>query len=188
MEQNNCWLPPLNPYDFDVDYKQYEASLYKKYRDDFINTHPLFDGKIVKVRFLPIIDGYEESFIHFTCKNYANVENREPDFKRCERLHWIRKVIENYLCKNLCSNSECDGIKIWEEPWKMYSRVHFLFEEERYLVIIEKRADYNLLITAYYLEYDNALEKQLKHYKQFKKAKDASQTETSSETPSTTSR
>lgn len=60
--------------------------------------------------------------------------------------------------------------------------------EERYLVIIEKRADYNLLITVYYLEYDNALEKQLKHYKQFKKEKDASETETSSETPSTTSR
>lgn len=70
----------------------------------------------------------------------------------------------------------------------MYSRVHFLFEKERYLVIIEKRADYNLLITACYLEYDNALEMQLKHYKQFKKAKDDSETETSSETPSTTSR
>jgi hypothetical protein len=70
----------------------------------------------------------------------------------------------------------------------MYSRVHFLFEEERYLVIIEKRENYNLLITAYYLEYNNALEKQLKHYNQFKKAKDASQNGTSSETPSTTSR
>lgn len=61
-------------------------------------------------------------------------------------------------------------------------------KEESYLVIIEKRADYNLLITAYYLEYDNDLEKQLKHYKQLKKTKDASQTGTSSETPSTTSR
>ena len=61
-------------------------------------------------------------------------------------------------------------------------------KEERYLVIIEKWADYNLLITAYYLEYDNALEKQLKHYNQFKKAKDASVTGTSLETPYTTSR
>ena len=48
----------------------------------------------------------------------------------------------------------------------MYSRVHFLFEEERYLVILEKRKTYNLLITAYYLEYDNALEKQLKAAKE----------------------
>ncbi|MBR0545191.1 MAG: hypothetical protein IIW99_03100 [Treponema sp.] len=62
----------------------------------------------------------------------------------------------------------CEGIKIWEEPWKMYKRVHFLFEEERYLVIIEKRDKFNLLITAYYLEYDNALEKQLKRYEQYK--------------------
>ena len=95
-------------------------------------------------------------------------------------------MIENYLCKENCSNIECDGIKIWEEPYKMYSRVHFLFEEERYLLILEKRETYNLLITAYYLEYDNALEKQLKHYNQF--AKDASLSETSSETPSTNSR
>ncbi len=188
MCKNNCWLPPLNPYDFNLDYKSYESSLYQKYRSDFIESHPYFESKIVKVRFLPVIDGYEESFIHFTCKNYENVADREPDFKRCERLHWIRKVIENYLCKESCSNSDCDGIKIWEEPWKMYSRVHFLFEEERYLVIIEKRENYNLLITAYYLEYNNALEKQLKHYNQFKKAKDASDSGTSSETPSTTSR
>ena len=173
MERNNCWLPPLNPFDFDSNYKIYESSLYKKYREDFIESHPYFENKIVKVRFLPIIDGYEESFIHFTCKNYENVEDREPDFKRCERLHWIRKVIENYLCKEKC-NEACDGIKIWEEPYKMYSRVHFLFEEERYLVIIEKRKDYNLLITAYYLEYDNALEKQMKHYNQYKNAKGAS--------------
>ena len=168
MDKSTCWLPPINPYDFELDYKVYEASLYQKYKADFISTHPLFEGKIVKVRFLPIIDGYEESFIHFTCKNYENVDNREPDFKRCERLHWIRKVIENYLCKGICSETDCEGIKIWEEPWKMYKRVHFLFEEERYLVIIEKREKYNLLITAYYLEYDNALEKQLKRYEQYK--------------------
>lgn len=173
MVRDNCWLPSLNPYDFEEDYKIYESRLYKKYRADFIDSHPLYETKIVKVRFQPIIDGYEESFIHFTCKKYENVEAREPDFKRCERLHWIRKVIENYLCKESCAEV-CSGILIWEEPYKMYSRVHFLFEDERYLVIIEKRETYNLLITAYYLEYDNALEKQLKHYAQYKKAKGAS--------------
>ena len=66
MDKNTCWLPPINPYDFEQDYKVYEASLYQKYKADFITTHPLYEGKIVKVRFLPIIDGYEESFIHFT--------------------------------------------------------------------------------------------------------------------------
>lgn len=171
MDKNNCWLPPINPYDFEIGYSLYEAELYKKYRRDFIDSQPTFESKIVKVRFHPKVGEYEESFIHFTCKNYDNIEQREPDFKRCERLHWIRKLIENYHCKRTCPNSECDGIKIWEEPYKMYSRVHFLFEEERYLVILEKRETYNLLITAYYLEYDNALKKQLKHYNQFKKQK-----------------
>lgn len=171
MDKNNCWLPPLNPYDFETNYSLYEAELYKKYRKDFIDSQPTFESKIVKVRFHPKVGEYEESFIHFTCKNYDNIEQREPDFKRCERLHWIRKLIENYLCKENCSNPKCDGIKIWEEPYKMYSRIHLLFEEERFLVILEKRKTYNLLITGYYLEYDNALEKQLKHYNQFKKQK-----------------
>jgi len=68
-------------------------------------------------------------------------------------------------------------------------KVDFLifFEDERYLVILEERANYMLLITAYYLEYDNALEKQKKHYDQYK-AEGAPHNGTPSETPSTTGR
>lgn len=191
MPKENCWLPPLNPFpceSFNVDsYRKYEASLYKVYRQQFWETFPLYEEKRVQVRRSPIIDGYEESFIHFTCKNYENVENREPDFRRCERLHWIRLVIENYMCKKNCSEV-CSGIKIWEEPYKSNVRVHFLFEDERYLVVLEKRESYNLLITAYYLDYDNTLRKQLKRYETYKKAEDAPGCGTSPETPSTTGR
>lgn len=33
---------------------------------------------------------------------------------------------------------------------------------------LEKREGYYLLITAFYLDYDNALNKQLKHYEQYR--------------------
>lgn len=191
MSREHCWLPPIKPFpheSFNVDsYREYESSLYKEYRRQFWETHPMFEGKRVQVRRSPIIDGYEESFVHFTCKNYDGAENREPDFRRCERLHWIRPVIEHYLCKQTCDEN-CEGIKTWEEPYKNTVRVNFLFEEERYLVVLEKRESYCLLITAYYLDYENTLRKHLKKYEAYKKAEDAPGCETSPETPSTTGR
>lgn len=191
MTRNNCWLPELNEFpqtSFTVaSYKEYEASLYCTYKKDFWSNDLFFQGLKVQVRKSPIIDGYEESFVHFTCKNYENVQNREPDFRRCERLHWIRKFIENYQCKARCVE-KCDGIKYWEEPYKSTMRFHFLFEEERFLVVLEKREYYCLLITAFYLEYDHSLQKQLKHYRMYKKAEDVPFGGTSPETPSTTSR
>lgn len=191
MTRNNCWLPELNEFpqtSFTVaSYKEYEASLYCIYRKDFWSNDLFFQGLKVQVRKSPKIDDYEESFVHFTCKNYENAQNREPDFRRCERLHWIRKFIENYQCKSRCVE-ECGGIKYWEEPYKSTTRFHFLFEEERFLVVLEKREHYCLLITAFYLEYDHSLQKQLKHYSMYKKAEDAPFSGTSPETPSTTSR
>ncbi len=176
MSREMCWLPEINQFpgdSFDLEsYKSYEKSLYKIYKNDFWTTHPFFEGKRVQVRKQPMIDGYEESFIHFTCKNYDSGASREPDFRRCERLHWIRPMIENYLCKKDCSEN-CEGIKAWEEPYKNTFRVHLLFKEERFLVVLEKRPNYCLLITAYYLEYEHAFQKQLKHYERYKKAEDA---------------
>ena len=53
--------------------------------------------------------------------------------------------------------------------------------EERYLVVLEKRKNYILLITAFYVNYDHSFQKLIKAYE---KAKGAS-IETPSETPST---
>lgn len=39
------------------------------------------------------------------------------------------------------------------------------------MVIIEKRNNYNLLITGYYIEYDNMMDKYIKKYEQYKKQK-----------------
>lgn len=47
-------------------------------------------------------------------------------------------------------------------------RVHILLEEEKYIVVVEPRATYCLLITAFYFEHDHALEKKLKHYEEFR--------------------
>lgn len=88
---------------------------------------------------------------------------RNPDLRRCERIRWVRAFIENYNCDpKLCE--DCEGVKVWCETYKGKKRIHFLLVEEKYMVVIEKRPKYYQLITAFYFDYDNALEKKLKHY------------------------
>ena len=144
--------------------------MYEIFKADFISSQPIYENKPVKIRYMPKVDGFEQSFFHVTTCDYLHNTDRAPDAKRCERIRWVRAFIENYDCNmDLCE--ECEGLKVWEEPSKMYQRVHILFEEERYIVILEKREQYNLLITAYYCDYNHTLEKLLKRYQRFKNNK-----------------
>lgn len=60
------------------------------------------------------------------------------------------------------------GVKVWSEPYKGNSRVHILMEEEKYIVVLEQRKSYNLLITAFYFDHEHMLEKKLKRYQKYK--------------------
>ena len=167
--RENCWLPKLEYFeDYGNDWDLYESVLYKIFRDDFIDDYPLYDNLQVRVKYYPKEYNKESAFFHLTCKNYEGTEDRNPDLRRCERLRWIRAFIENSDCSDYKCD-ECEGVRVWSEPYKSRERVHLLLEEERYLVILEKRSGYYLLITAFYLNYDNSLKKQLKHYEQYGK-------------------
>lgn len=165
---NECWLPALIPYDdYGGDWSSYQETIYTVFKRDFLDSKPYFDGKRVNTRREPIEYGKEEAFFHITCQDYLKNGERVPDFRRCERISWVRSFIENYQCDpTLCEC--CDGIKCWREPYKATFRVHLLFEEERYIVILEPREKYCLLITAFYIEYDHSLNKQLQNYQQYK--------------------
>ena len=67
----------------------------------------------------------------------------------------------------------------WREPlrenevvewkWKKGKTVFLFFEEERYIVILNKRNGYYLLVTAYYIETNHRLNLIKKQYKRAKK-------------------
>ena len=59
----------------------------------------------------------------------------------------------------------------FEEYYKKNIRVYLLFKDVKFLVIIEKRENYNLLITGYYIEYEHSIKKYIKKYEQYKKQK-----------------
>lgn len=164
----NCWLPEIELLDdHGGEWSVYEKFIYDIFKHDFVDSPPYYEGQRVSVKKYPVENGKEDAFYHVTCEDYFKNSERVPDLRRCERIRWIRAFIENYRCDpSKCDG--CDGVKVWKEPYKSRVRVHLLLEEERYIVILEPRKDYCLLITAFYLSYDHSLRKQLKHYEQYK--------------------
>ena len=165
---DSCWIPNMELLDdYNNDWKIYQSALYGIFKHDFVDSHPFFKKIRVSIKHYPIEYGKEEAFFHTTCKDYTGNGERVPDLRRCERIRWIRAFIENYDC-DPSRGSNCNGVKVWGEPYKSNTRIHILLEEEKYMVVLEKRKGYYLLITAFYFDYQNALEKQLKHYEQYK--------------------
>ena len=167
-----CWVPPIEECNSLGNWKQYQERIYSIFKQDFIDSVPLYESVNVNIKHYPIEYGKEEAFYHVTCKDYNNCGDRVPDLRRCERIRWVRAFIENNC--NLMMCEECEGIKTWRERYKNKTRVHILLEEEKYMVVLEHRPqtenhkEYFLLITAFYFDYDNALKKQLNHYEQSK--------------------
>lgn len=157
------WLPQLELYNStETRWCEYEDHLYSIFRNDFIDSFPIYNGSKVKIRYHPIENGKEESFYHVTCQDYLKSGKRVPDFRRCERIRWVRKFIENSVCGKECDN--CSGIKVWDQEIHGKIRTHILLEEERYMVVIEKRPRYCLLITAFYFDKEHKLRKKLNSY------------------------
>lgn len=164
----DCWVPKLERFeDYNNDWTVYETELYNIFKHDFIDSSPTYKKVKVNVKHYPKYFGKEEAFFHITCKNYMDLHERAPDLRRCERIRWVRAFIENYDCDST-KCEECEGVKIWSEPYKGKNRIHLLLEEERYIVVLEKRDSYYLLITAFYLDYEHSLRKRLKHYEQYR--------------------
>ena len=155
-----CWIPDeVDMGGFDS-WKEYDEYLYSIFKRDFVESRPLFDGLEVRPRTNPRFDEREESFWHLTCRDYGHKDglpqSRDPDLSRCRRIKWPRAFIEHYLdCeKHDIDPGECTGVIVWKSTHKPKKgkpkpRVKLFLEEERYLLIMERRNDYYLLITAY---------------------------------------
>lgn len=165
------WLPGLVLLeDFQGNWHEFEEYIYKIFKKDFIDDKPLFNNKQVNYRKHPVVCEKEQAFFHITHKNInekdVDLNDREPDLRRCERIKWPRSIIENYDCDENCN--DCNKIKLWKKPYKNYYRIHLLFQDVRYLLVLEERDDYILLITGFYLEQNHTLRKKLKEYEKYK--------------------
>lgn len=168
MEAINCrWLTPIIELsDFGGDWFKYDSFLYTLFSRDFIKNDLYFRGKVVRIRKHPKEGDKEQAYFHVTSTNTSNAKDmndREPDLRRCERIEWIRLLIENHRCADGC----CSLPKIWSDNNNGNTRWTILFEEVRFLVILEERPQYYLLITSFYIIGKRQLEKKLEAFKKF---------------------
>ncbi|GAK33174.1 hypothetical protein JCM17846_19610 [Iodidimonas nitroreducens] len=124
---------------FGGEWAVYEAELYRIFKEEIAGGSLMFCHSPVKCRRLPEAAGRWASFWHLVQEGRVE-DDRTPDLRRCERIRWVRWVIEN-----AADHSEID---IWQNTRN--GRVsRLLWFREEYLVVLAERTGYWLLLTAY---------------------------------------
>lgn len=131
--------------------------LYDLFKIDFIESAPVYMGKKIIVPKQKENDG-EEIFNHLTSKKDEDTGERLPDIKRAERLLWIKPIIEH-----------ADEPEIFD--WDYYDEdkkriiTYLWLKDYDFIVIMKKlKNERRVLLTAYYVKYNNAKRKFEKKY------------------------
>jgi len=153
------WLPELILLEeYRGDWKRYEDFTYSMFYRDFIESKPFFQGLPVYIK-RTIFKGKEFGFWHCMQEGPAE-ESRIPDLRRCERVGWIRAIIEH---------ADLPIIKKWVNQRGRNTRVLLWFNEE-YLVVLEKRSSHWLLCTAYCTTWERTKARLRRQHEQYLKS------------------
>ncbi len=150
------WLPSLIEFSScGGSWDRYLEVIYAAFREDFVNSKPLFRGRRLGLKRHPEYAGKEATFWHLITEGAVEAD-RTPDFRRCERIRWPRPVIEN----------EADvEVLVWSESrGSRDNRIHLYLPNERYLVVLSDRGNYILPWTAYYVQHENGHRKYLQRH------------------------
>jgi len=152
------WLPPLVLFnDCGGNWDAYLDAIYEWFKQDFIDSKPVFQGRRLGLKRYPMTHGKEATFWHLIQEGDVE-DDRTPDFRRCERIRWPRPIIEH--------NTD-PAIKIWCNQRRNEDRVCLWFEQENYLVILADRGDYILPWTAYLVEQPHRQRKLQREYEEY---------------------
>ncbi len=132
--------PDLIPFKaFDGDWAAYETELHRIFIAEIARGGLIFRGERVNCRRLPEAAGRWASFWHLVQEGRVE-DDRTPDLRRCERIRWVRWVIEN-----AAKHAEID---MWQNTRGTEVNTLLWYREE-YLVVLGQRQGYLLLRTAY---------------------------------------
>jgi len=143
------WVPQLVTLnDHGGDWNVYIEIIYGFFKQDMLASRPSLDRKLVVSRRDPIYGGKEAGFWH--CTSEGKVEDdRLPDLRRCERIRWLRAIIEH------CDDTRVDR---WTTDKRGGDR-HYLWFNEEYLISLGVRKKYWQLITAFCTEREHTRKK-----------------------------
>lgn len=154
------WLPGLLILsDYGGEWRQYLEVVYDRFRSDFVATTTQFRGEPVRAG-KQLIDGKERTFWHVISE--GDVENdRTPDLRRCERIGWIRAILEH---------EGDDAIQSWPQARGAKRRHVLWLVSADFAVVLEKRPGCWWLWTAYPTERPHTRRKLQREYEEWKKA------------------
>ena len=136
--------------------------LYAEYQRDFIYNSLVINGLRVKViNTNSKVEGYEdypETFVHLITRKSSR-GHRVFDRHRANRLHWIKVILENV--------EEEDILFFRYKEGNGSIRDYFWYEEEDFLVIMERINPDYLVITSFHIDNDRNKEHYKKRYEKY---------------------
>ena len=152
------WLPALITLDqHGGRWDTYEPAVYAVFKADFIDTVPFFRGMRIGLRRHPMYNNREWAFWHVVQEGDVE-EDRTPDLRRCERISWLRAIIDH---------AEDTRVLVWENERRGKRRVLLWLESHDFLVILGPRnGEYAMLLTAYPTDRGHTRRKLQKEYEQ----------------------
>lgn len=141
--------------DFAGDSNAYIEHLFSIFKTDFIESSPSYNNKRILFDNRMLEQDKPEGFLHIvTEKDNLTGQRTNTDLRRCERLCWIRPVIENFTD---------DAIDYWEKEDRGKIKTKFLLRDMDFVVILSSRKNScYYLVTSYYLDWPNSKRKILK--------------------------
>lgn len=131
--------------------EEYIEELYQIFLSDLV-SRPLFwknDDTTISLRRHPEVEGRYAVFWHIISGGTGAESSRQVEFQRCVRLRWVRILIEIFNAEF----PEEDEIRWWVDKNRASrSRYVITRPEFDYIVVVEPRNTYALLVTAYYAE------------------------------------
>ena len=152
------WLPePLGYNDFGGDWNKFLAAVYSIFERDFKQSKLNYGGLPVSYD-SEIENGKEAAFWHVTTSTDASTQERVPDLRRCERISWLRPIIEH---------SDDKALKVWREERRRGIRIHLWLEEFDHVVVLKEGPRAIALVTAFCVDSNHMRRNLKKRWEEF---------------------
>jgi hypothetical protein len=139
------WLPALITLEScNGNWDQYLDLIYGYFKVDWLDSRPMYEGRRLGLRKHPMVKGKESTFWHLISEG-ANEDDRLADFRRCERIRWVRPIIE-------AAGLRAD-VLVWKQIRSGKTNIAIALQDFSYIVFLGERSsptgDYLLPLTAY---------------------------------------
>jgi hypothetical protein len=130
------WLPSIEELStHNGDWALYEGVLRAALDRDFVASTPTLDGKPCY-----LTEPVDDRFWHMISEGTGTEASRTPDLRRCERLCWVRPIIE--------AVARGDA-KLWRAKRGKHNRAHVALPDYSHLIVLSETKKVMLLITSY---------------------------------------